>query len=454
MAITFVAAGTAVSSAGGATGSLSPPLPAGVQSGDLLLIFVSGRNTGYVFSCTGYSKKWDPELDHSSSGINTIGLFWKIHSGSESNPTVSWTGGATNATVIMQMCAFRGVNQTTPFDVQGATSSNGDLQNIGPISGITTGVNGKCVIVFGHRSDDWTSVDTLTGDGLTWYEIGEPDSTSGSDAGMVWDYAISASGSITITAKTFTVTGGTTDYGLGVMLSLNEAVAQVHEIELFEPAISFSDALTRQPSRPLSESAVSILAETLARAVQRQLSEASISIPTETLTRLVSRALSEPSLSFTDAVEKSVQRNISLNEAVVSIVAETLAREVRRTLSEAAVSIPAETLIRFISRALSEPSISFSDFLARQVLRSLAEPTVSIPAETLTRLVERVLSESTLLFSDSLIRMVSFSLSEISLSFSDSVTIEVIPGGPPPPTGKGWRVHVPPVTHVHTPKVM
>lgn len=287
---------------------------------------------------------------------------------------------------------------------------------------------------------------------------------------------------------------------------------ETYSIDLNEAAISFSDAVSRQLSRPLSESAVSILAETLARAVQRQLSEASISIPTETLTRLVSRALSEPSLSFTDAVEKSVQRNISLNEAVVSIVAETLAREVRRTLSEAAVSIPAETLIRFISRALSEPSISFSDSLARQVLRLLAEPTVSIPAETLRREINRALSETSVSipqellaryisralsepsqafsdslareaqrilsevaisasdalerevqrallepsipFSDSLIRMVSVSLSETSLTFSDDIQIEVVPGGPPPPAGKRVKVHVWPATPVHTPKVM
>jgi len=229
--------------------------------------------------------------------------------------------------------------------------------------------------------------------------------------------------------------------------------AVVVEINLFEPAISFSDALSRQPSRPLLESAVSILAETIARAVQRQLSEASISIPTETLTRLVSRVLSEPSLSFTDAVEKSVQRNISLNEAAVSIVAETLVREVGRTLSEAAVSIPDETLIRFISRALSEPSQAFSDSLAREAQRILSEVAISA-SDALAREVRRALLEPSIPFSDSLIRMVSFSLSEISLSFSDSIIIEVIPGGPPPPSGKKWRTHVWPVTHIHTPKVM
>jgi len=208
----------------------------------------------------------------------------------------------------------------------------------------------------------------------------------------------------------------------------------VVEINLYEPAIAFSDTVARQASRPLSESAVSILTETLARAVQRQLSEASISIPTETLTRLVSRALSEPTLSFTDAVEKTVQRNISLNEDAVSIAAETIAREVGRSLSETSVSIPEETLQREINRVLSEAS-------------------VSIPQEVLARYISRILSEPSQAFSDSLIRMVSMILSEPSLSFSDSIEIEKIPGGGPPPAKK-FRVHIWPVTPIHMPKVM
>lgn len=220
MTITYVGVGTAVASSGGATGSLTPTLPSNLQVGDLVLIFCSGRNIGYVFTSPGYTERWS--LDHSSSGINTIVLLYRFYQAGDGNPVVSWTGGATNATVIMQICAFRGVDSTTPFDIQGATSSNPSQANIGPITGITTGVNGKCTIVFGHRADDWTSVATLTGDGLTWNEIGEPDSTAGTDAGMVWDYAIHG-GNQSITAKTFTVTAGAANYGMGVMQSLNES---------------------------------------------------------------------------------------------------------------------------------------------------------------------------------------------------------------------------------------
>lgn len=220
MPITYVGVGTAKSSSGGSTGSLTPTLPSGLQVGDLVLIYCTGRGINYVFTSPNYTQKWS--LDHASSAVNTIVLLYKTYAAGDADPVVSWTGGATNATVVMQVCAFRGVHPT-PFDVQGATSSCASQQNIGAITGITTGASGKCVIVFGHKAGDWTSVATLSGDGLTWNEIGEPDSTSGTDAGMVWDYAISASGEITIAAKTFTVTGGEAQYGMGVMQSLNEA---------------------------------------------------------------------------------------------------------------------------------------------------------------------------------------------------------------------------------------
>src|SRR5207253_6902037 len=82
--------------------------------------------------------------------------------------------------------------QINPLADLGAISNNATAQNIGPITGFTptnAGNNGA-VIVLGHRADDWTSVATLSGDGLTWVQIGAPSSTLGTDAGMVWNHAI------------------------------------------------------------------------------------------------------------------------------------------------------------------------------------------------------------------------------------------------------------------------
>jgi hypothetical protein len=216
-AISYVGAGTAASGDNPAT--LTPTLPSGLQTNDLMLIYASARGGGTLgVSTSGWSQRW--QLSHTSSGINKIALFYKFYSAGDGNPTVTYSGGSFGHTVIAQVSAFRGVNTTSPFDVQGATWSGSSGANIGPITGITTGSTGKCILVFGHRADDWTSVATLTGDSITWAEIGEPDSTSGNDAGEVWDYAL-CNPATTVTAKTFTVTGGSSQTRLGVMQSLN-----------------------------------------------------------------------------------------------------------------------------------------------------------------------------------------------------------------------------------------
>jgi len=216
--ITFIGAGAGASAN---NASVSPALPSGFQANDLLLCFASARGNGTLGTPTGWTQLF--QVAHSSSGINKIALFYKIAVGGDANPTVTYTGGASGHTVIAQCCAFRGVDPSSPFDVIGATSSNASQANIGPISGITPTVEDACVIVMGHKADDWTSVATLSGDGLTWVEIGEPDSDLGNDAGEVWDYAIISGSPITITNKTFTVTGGAAQTGLGKMISLKPA---------------------------------------------------------------------------------------------------------------------------------------------------------------------------------------------------------------------------------------
>lgn len=219
MPITFVGVGTAVAKN---NGSVTPTLPSGLQANDLMLCFASARGNGTLGTPTGWTQKW--QVNYGT--INKIALFYKFYASGDGNPTVTYTGGSSGHTVIGQVCAFRNVNQSNPFDVQGSTSGGSGIEslNIGPITGITTGANGKLVIVFGHKADDWTSVATLTGDGLTWNEIGEPSSTLGNDAGEVWDYAISSTGSITIASKTFIVTGGINVTWVGIMQSLNEKV--------------------------------------------------------------------------------------------------------------------------------------------------------------------------------------------------------------------------------------
>ena len=217
MAISFVGAGAGVA-ANNAT--VTPALPSGIQAGDLLLCLAYTRSsTGSLSGPSGWSTL--------TSGNNATGgkfaLYYKKAAGGDANPSVAVTLGSNGDTIIAQCAAFRGADADAPSDVIGTLYQSGsNVQNIGPISGITPGVADTLILVVGGKTDDWTSVATLSGDSLTWAEIGEPSSTLGSDAGMVWDYAIE-SGTVAVTSKTFTVTGGVAALPVGRMLSIKPA---------------------------------------------------------------------------------------------------------------------------------------------------------------------------------------------------------------------------------------
>jgi len=232
VAITYVGVGTAATSAGGTTGSVTPTLPSGLQANDLMIIIVTGRGNHSFATPTGWTQKFQEQL-YPTDNLHKLAIFYKFYVAGDGNPVVSWTGGGTNQTVIAQVFAFRGVDATNPIPDLGPNSGNASAQNIGPITGFTpTGAgNDGCVTVIGHKADDWTSVATLTGDGLTWNEIAEPDTTSGNDAGQVYDYALYSGSPPTITNKTFTVTGGAANTGAGKMFSLKQQITTTRTLQ-------------------------------------------------------------------------------------------------------------------------------------------------------------------------------------------------------------------------------
>ncbi|MGH7338901.1 MAG: hypothetical protein ACREKH_00260, partial [Candidatus Rokuibacteriota bacterium] len=193
MAITFVAAGAA---AFGNNADVTPGLPAGLAADDLLIVltFLRGENANanamtLVGVGSGYTQLFN--FTHSAGSPRPrLAVHYKIAGAGEVAPLVDITPLVTAATVGAQCAAFRGTHLTTPIDVSGATSENASQQNIGAITGITPLADDGAVIVVGGKCDDWTSVAMLSGDGLTWVEIGEPDSVLGQDEGLVWDHAI------------------------------------------------------------------------------------------------------------------------------------------------------------------------------------------------------------------------------------------------------------------------
>lgn len=191
--MSFVAAGTA-SQANNT--SITPGVPAGVVAGDLLLMLVAIRNsgTGTPNTPSGWTKLVD---------AGNVCLFGKVAGGSESAPTVTFTGGVANADTSGQMAAFRGI-ALTPVGI--ASALNASAQDIAtPGFDLNEAVSLAALVYFGWKQDDWTSVAPVT-NGI---EIGEPSTTTGDDQGIVWNYRLITTFSFSnIAPRSFVVTGG------------------------------------------------------------------------------------------------------------------------------------------------------------------------------------------------------------------------------------------------------
>lgn len=211
MALVF---GTAGAAATADNAAVTPTLPSGGIN-DVILCLTYGRGSGTLVAPTGYSTAFN--VQYTTTATSTQALFYLAAAGGEGNPTVDYTGGSAGDDVIAQIIRVAGADYGSPIAQVGTTSPNGSAANIGAITGITTtGTN--AVVVCGGRRDDWTSVATLSASGgFTYTEIGEPDTTTGNDAGMVWDYSIAAGATGN---KTFSVTGGASNPGGGKMVEI------------------------------------------------------------------------------------------------------------------------------------------------------------------------------------------------------------------------------------------
>jgi hypothetical protein len=175
--------------------SVTPGLPAGLAVGDLLLGLAGIRNTSAVVTVpTGYTTLLSQD--------NFV-LFGRIADGTETTPTIAFSGGAAGDDTIAQLAAFTG----TFYDIdnlvvaaQPRTGSSG--QNI-TYPELVVPVDDCLILYLGWKHDDWTSVATIA----SATEIGEPDSTAGTDAGLVWDFVVQTS-KADIASDVFTVTGG------------------------------------------------------------------------------------------------------------------------------------------------------------------------------------------------------------------------------------------------------
>jgi hypothetical protein len=205
--ITFVATGTAAHADDAA---VVPGLPAGMQAGDLMIMFAAARNTGIPTAPAGWSSLSLPAVD--------FNVMVKVHSGSESAPTVTPASGGAGNTMSAQITAFRGAFSTPGTVVRAVGVENASAQNISYPAMRVPKEHTNCLIIwFGRKRDDWTGV---TSPGT---EISEPSSTLGSDQGLVWAFQIQTTPT-DIAAGSFTVSGGAAATSDGAVIAFRSNV--------------------------------------------------------------------------------------------------------------------------------------------------------------------------------------------------------------------------------------
>jgi hypothetical protein len=230
---TFIGAGTAVTGDGGTPHTFTHHASTAVGHFKLGVLYSKNVAGG---SFTLVSNGWTEVYNDLSTG-GLIGIWYKFHEVHDGPLVITVAGTATGAagdTTVAQMATWSGVSRRNPFGSLGVMTSNGSAQDIGAIAGITLPAL-HTLVVIGGKADDWTSVAALSQSGMTFAEIGETSTTTGADAGLVWDYGtVDAGTALAVTAKTFTVTGGGAAVGKGVMLALNPGLSYTFPLKRYE----------------------------------------------------------------------------------------------------------------------------------------------------------------------------------------------------------------------------
>jgi len=145
----FVAKGTFASG----IGTVSPGMPAGISTDDLLLLFVHSANQAIAAPT---NNSWTEITPSGSPFRGTAGaaggvrlqIFYRFVDGSEVLETVPDSGDITAAIIL----AYTNVNTTTPFDGVTAVGYNAVASTTLTMTGITTSTN-EAMVVHGVALD-------------------------------------------------------------------------------------------------------------------------------------------------------------------------------------------------------------------------------------------------------------------------------------------------------------
>lgn len=144
----------------GSSGSISPGLPS-YQTGDLILCMVESHdNVAHTIS-----SGWNTLYSITSGNGHRASLFWRIAANTSLNdPTIGHSGGNS---IISRCASYRGVDQTTPFDVpfSSATSASDTTIESGSLN---VNTNGAWVLFANHMAENPGSLTMTTTGGRTW----------------------------------------------------------------------------------------------------------------------------------------------------------------------------------------------------------------------------------------------------------------------------------------------
>lgn len=204
---TYIAVGAASHADNSA---VSPALYAGGAADDWICVLGRIRGTaGSLATPTGYDLV---------KQVGNLYLWAKVHSGSESAPAVTPSGGSAGDTVSAFTFGLRGM-PTTLSDLADAvitvdTRPNASAANIA-YGRVYPQQRGSVLLLLAGKSDDWTSVAQPSG----WTEFADLSTTTGSDQGLYGAYQIQVSPTF-VPEGSLVVTGGASAVSESMVLVL------------------------------------------------------------------------------------------------------------------------------------------------------------------------------------------------------------------------------------------
>lgn len=413
------------------TSSFAITIPAAAQAGDRMYLLAAWKPFGVTADVTGWTEVTE-FADGSVANGNGVGsvkvaCYYKDHSGSESNPTLTFTGTVDIAcAVIVVFSKGAGETWNTPsFVTASMTTWTTSTQTTAASSTVTVPSGGVVIGLAGIRDDSTTITRPTTGiddsGGLvTWngnyaeHPVSHVSTTTNNDMSADAGYRLVTTGASGVTLRqTCTALSAAETGALLWIVQGVSASGTTFTPSAFDAALTFSGGISRQTGKSLSGSLtpsgsiVKSTARTLAGSIT----------PAGSLVKQTARSLAG-GLSFVGSMTRSKVALVTFNAALTFSGA--ISKRANKALAGSIT--PSGVLVR-ASRKSFAASLGFAGSLSKRTSRSLAGSIT--PAGSLVKRSNKTLAGA-LTFSGSLSRQVRKTLSA-ALTFSGNLARLYIP---------------------------